>query len=295
VIADYFEEKGMECWRSGKNVSRGWIGLQCIYCVDSSNHLGVELATGRVSCWLCGGHGKIVNLLMDIEQCSYGEAKRILDKWWGDDSEVGLRLPPSPTPLPGRVVLPPIIKSWPQKYLDYLRGRGHAPESLIRKYRLMPAHRFGSYGFRIIAPFFVDRIIVAFTAVDITGKKETKYKDSKIEDSTIPPHKCLYNIDNVKNGKAVIVEGITDVWRIGDGAVALGTNKISTPQILQLIKKGIKQAFVLLDADAKSNAEKVATLIAGSLTMEVDIGYLKKDDPDKMGYIDLLRVQKWLS
>ena len=296
MIADYFEEKGMEYWLSGKNVSAGWVAIQCIYCVDSSNHLGIELATGRVSCWLCGGHGKVVNLLMDIEGCSYGEAKKILDKWWGDDSEVGLRLPPSPTPLPGRVVLPPLIKSWPQKYIDYLRGRQYDPSTLIKKYKLMPTHRFGSYGFRIIAPFFVDRVMVGFTAVDVTGKKEAKYKDSAIEGSVIQPSHCLYNIDGVRSGgKAVIVEGVTDVWRIGDGAVALGTNKINDFQLLQLIKKDVRKVLILLDSDASKQADAVQAAVAATMTMQIDVGTLDRDDPDKMSPADQLRVRKWLS
>ena len=57
----------------------------------------------------------------------------------------------------------------------------------------------------------------------------------------MPPTQCLYNIDNVKKGRVVIVEGVTDVWRIGNGAIALGTNKINDFQILQLIKKDIKK------------------------------------------------------
>jgi hypothetical protein len=30
----------------------------------------------------------------------------------------------------------------------------------------------------------------------------------------------LYNLDNAKDGTAIVVEGPIDVWRIGDGAVA---------------------------------------------------------------------------
>ena len=296
MITDYLEEKGIEVYPAGsKNVSEGWIGLECIYCADSSNHLGIELATGRVSCWLCGPHGKAVNLLMDIERCNYPQAKKLFEKWWeGDLETVGLkRLPPS-IPAADRVALPPLLKQWPQKYLDCIKSRGHAPQELIRKYKLMPAHRFGSYGFRIIAPFFVDRRMVGFTGMDVTGKKETKYKDSAKESSVIPPADMLYNIDTVQSS-AVIVEGITDVWRIGDGAVALGTNKMNEKQLWQLVKKDVKRVFVLLDADAASNVARVANLVAATITIDVEAGYLDRNDPDKMSAVDLLRVRKWLS
>lgn len=296
MITGYLEEMGIEYWTGGKNVSQGWIGLQCLYCDDSSNHLGIELSTGRVNCWLCGPHGKVVNLIMDIERCSYPQAKKLLDQWWeGDLETVGQkRLPPS-HPAAERVALPPLLKEWPQKYLDYIKSRGHSPRQLINKYKLMPAHRFGDYGFRIIVPFFMDGQMVGFTGMDITGKKESRYKDSAIKDSVIPPHQCLYNIDRVKDS-AVIVEGVTDVWRIGDGAVALGTNKINSFQVVQLIEKGVKRAFVLLDADVtEERSMSVAELISSTGTIEVEVGYLEADDPDKMSYIDLLRVQKWVS
>lgn len=297
MITGYFEDREIEWFPEGtKNVSKGWIGLKCIYCDDHSNHLGVELATGRVSCWLCGSHGKIINLLVELEQCSYRQAKVLLDNWWeGDFDETGLtKLPPS-YPAPERVALPPIIKQWPQKYLDYLQGRGYNPHQLIKKYRLMPAHRFGHYGFRIIVPFFVAQKLVTFTTLDITGKKESKYKDCSKKDSVIPTDECLYNIDKVRGEKVVIVEGVTDVWRIGDGAVAVNTNKISDRQLLQLTEKGIKKALVMLDADAVSYAEKMWSLIAGTMTIEVDLAHLDRDDPDKMTHIEWLKVRKWLS
>jgi len=48
----------------------------------------------------------------------------------------------------------------------------------------------------------------------------------------------------------IIVEGITDVWRLGDGAVATFTKNFTREQILLLKKKNIKEAFVFYDSDA---------------------------------------------
>ena len=53
-IVAYLDEKGIEYVTEGKNVSAGWIGLQCPYCSDQSNHLGVCLDGKGFSCFRCG-------------------------------------------------------------------------------------------------------------------------------------------------------------------------------------------------------------------------------------------------
>lgn len=300
MITDYFEERGIEYWTSGKNVNKGWIAIQCVFCGDHSNHLGIcvdeqdKRFYRKYSCWLCKSFGSIEKLVMEIEQCSYGRAKKIVDQFWEGDFSLNAvvkqkNLPPS---LRHEVTLPPILNKWPKKYLAHLRKkRRFNPQEVISKYRLLPGQYFGRYSHRIIAPFFVDGKMVSFTGMDTTGK-QTKYKDAAAEDSLISTRETLYNIDRVRD-KVVIVEGVTDVWRIGDGAVAVGTISISNFQLSQLIDKRVRKALILLDSDASYHADLMAAKIAPLI--ESDIAYLDRDDPDKMRPLDLLRVQKWLS
>ncbi len=297
MITDYFEDKGIEYWTSGKNVSRGWVNIQCVFCDDQSNHLGINLIDKYYNCWLCKEHGNVVDLILEIVGCSYRKGYEILNKIWGDDFSLSvvekIDLPPSLRRH--EVILPPILNKWSGKYLKYLSDRNFDPVRLIRKYKLMPAHRFGHYSHRIIVPFFVSGKMVTFTGMDTTGKKEVKYKDCSKEDSVISTDETLYNIDNARNGKAVIVEGVTDVWRIGKGAVALNTKTINDFQILLLKEKGIKEVLVLLDADVNwYDVNTIAGLII-STDIKVDTGHLERDDPDKMPTEELIRVQKWLS
>jgi DNA primase len=239
----------------------------------------------------------MVNLIIEIEQCGFATANDILGNIWEDDFSLSVvenkGLPPSLRQH--EVILPPILNEWSGKYLAYLYKRDFDALRLIKKYKLMPAHRFGHYSHRIIVPFFVSKKLVTFTGMDTTGKKEVKYKDCSKEDSVIPTDETLYNIDNARSGKVVIVEGVTDVWRIGDGAVALNTNKISDSQLLQLKERDIKKVLVLLDADVNwYDVATVAGLIV-SANFKTDVATLERDDPDKMPIEELIRVQKWLS
>lgn len=297
-IIDYLEEKGIDYYTRGKNVSQGWIGIQCLFCPDESNHLGIHLRSGKFKCWICGERGENCSrIIQEIEDCSEEEAYKIFKRVWEDDEAITPAIadftPPSSSQLVSRVVLPPILNTWPEKYLNYITKRGFNSKQLIKKYKLMATHRFGEYRFRILAPFFYGQKLVTFTARDITGKQELKYKDCKIKHSVRAVKECLYNIDNVKTDRVVIVEGIFDCWRIGDGAVGLSTVTMTDAQLLMLLEKNVKYTLTLLDAGAEEEAERITRKLSTYFT--TDIGYLEREDPDKMTSIDLLKVQRWLS
>jgi hypothetical protein len=295
MIQDYLEDKAIEYWEAGsKNVSQGWIGIQCIYCDDHSNHLGINLTTARAKCWLCHESVNVVELIMEIEDCNWRKAKAIFNGVWEKDSH---SLPPATGRIGrsgSRVLLPPLKKQWPKRYLKFLKKRNFDPKVLIKKYKLMPGEIYGYCSFRIIVPFFMDRKLITYTGMDITGKTELRYKDASYKESILIPKECLYNIDNLKGDRVVIVEGVTDVWRIGDGVVGLTTNKISDGQLLLLNQKELKKDLILLDADAREQGEEVGKMIIGNAVDDVDIGYLKRGDPDTMSSIDLIMVSKFL-
>jgi len=72
-------------------------------------------------------------------------------------------------------------------------------------------------------------------------------KHCSIEESLIPINQVIYNLDNATNS-ILVVEGITDVWNIGDGAGALFT-KLASRQQLKILS-GFERVFIMLDSDA---------------------------------------------
>lgn len=84
----------------------------------------------------------------------------------------------------------------------------------------------------------------------------------------MPKRHLLYNHDQAAAHPDLLVvcEGPTDVWAVGENAVALFGKDISPPQ-LQLIRRSWDQAtvVVLLDADARAAADVVAEKVGRTI------------------------------
>ena len=67
-IIAYLENRNIPYKSCGKNVSEGWIGIHCPFpfCSDPSTHLGINLSSKAVNCWICGGHS-LYDLLFLLE------------------------------------------------------------------------------------------------------------------------------------------------------------------------------------------------------------------------------------
>ena len=96
------------------------------------------------------------------------------------------------------------------------------------------APNYGPFRFRIIGPMFFRGKIVSYVGRDFTEKNNLKYKMCPNDEALVQEDQLLYNLDNC--GKSLIlVEGITDVWRIGNNSCALLKSTISNAQIKQLL------------------------------------------------------------
>jgi len=280
-IIEYLDDKGIRYWTSGKNVSHGWIGLQCPFCSDQSNHLGFNLTSSVFSCFVCGAKGGPEKLVMGLENITYGKAKKILQPY---SSTI---LTPEPdTEFVSKLELPKTIKELQPLHRSYLQSRNFS-EKIYEKYRLRCFGPVGEYNFRFFIPFFYKGNMVTFTTRDVTNKSRIRYLACPVEKSIIPVKHTLYNIDNAKD-VAIVVEGVTDVWRIGDGAVALhGVNY--TPAQLKLLSQ-FRKVYVLLDATAMNEAEKLAMDLA--TFTDVEILELKKGDPADLPESEVEKLRK---
>lgn len=290
-IEKYLEDREVEYWKSGrKNVGKGWIGLACVFCNDHSNHLGINLKSEFFKCWLCSEKGRLTKLIMKMENVPYGMAKSIIEKYGGlndpdyDEEEF--------KPYNGRVLPGEMVKHFPKLHLKYLKRRKFDPHFIIKKYRLRACYTVGRYRFRIIAPMIYNRRVVSFTALDITGKSESKYLFPSNEKVIMPRNATLYNIDRVKD-KIAIVEGMTDVWRIGDGAVGTLNKLLSIEQLNLIAERNVKSALIIADHGAEDTAEDIAGQVSGVVN-EVELLTLSADDPDKLNTRDLKEIKNYL-
>ena len=273
-IIDYLEEKGIEYITSGKNVGAGWVGIQCVFCGDTSFHLGCHVDSGGLNCWRCGKKD-IISFIMKAEGCSKSEAFKILrrfSKFQNFEEKEQIQA----TEIEE---LKYLTKDFPYIHLRYLEERNFDADFLIKKYDLYAGTVVGDFKFRIVAPIYLNERIVSLVGRDITGYEKPKYKILSNEKSIVPAKHTLYNIDTVRENTIIISEGITDVWRIGDGCIATFGTKVTTNQINLLI--GLKNAFILFDADAKEQAHKLAHNLSG-IVKYVEVIELSKSDPADM-------------
>jgi hypothetical protein len=192
-VREYLEDRGIPFRTEGKNIAAGWIGIECPFCGDSSNHLGIK-ETG-FNCWRCGTKGHIAKLISMLESCNLYQAYGIVKTF---DSATALTdLKRDIRKRLGDNILPvEASKDFPDVHLNYLLNRGFDPTELITKYNLLACYTTGSYKFRVIIPVIENGHIVNFTAMAVSGQ-QPKYIHCSNEKSIIPMKECLYNIYTV--------------------------------------------------------------------------------------------------
>ena len=80
-VRSWLEDQNISYSKEGKNISNGWIGINCVFCQDTSNHLGIT-PNNRITCWKCGTKGDIVTLIKEVEQCSFKD--EMVGRRWSD-------------------------------------------------------------------------------------------------------------------------------------------------------------------------------------------------------------------
>ena len=288
LLTEFLDDYGIEHWDHGKNVSPGWINIQCVFCDDHSNHCGIRISDLRVNCWRCGSH-RINKLIMEIAECSYQESKIIYSSL---KSSLGMGYQPpsnstaSSTELSKMVSLPQeCTKEFPKDHITYLKSRGFNPRKIIKKYKLQAVHTIGEYKFRIIIPIYMDKKLVSFTSRDITDEQELRYKGASQSECILNPKEAIYNYDTLSKGSdTILVEGPTDVWKLGNNAISILGITYTRRQIIAIKKKRIRNMFVLFDKGTKERiaAKKLARILA-PLVKSIEVVTLNKiKDPGEL-------------
>jgi hypothetical protein len=149
---------------------------------------------------------------------------------------------------------------------NYLRSRNFDPDYLEKEWNLKGTGPVGNYRFRVIAPIEFNHKIVSYQGRDVTNRQLEKYKACPKTDEAIHHKHILYGFDKArKKDSVVVVEGITDVWRLGPGAVCTFGIKYKTKQ-LSLLASYWNQVIVFFDNDELKDAKRQAEQLAFSLS-----------------------------
>lgn len=284
----FCEENNIEYSVEGsKNVSAGWIGITCPFCGDTSNHLGIEISTGKCFCWKCGGKSlwKVIKELVP----GYDIQKTISHYSWYTEKEKKLQNKHNfeEIEIPGKK---PLIKP----YKEYLLRRGFDPDYLAEKYDLRFGEPYSKYEYRLIIPVKYHNKNVSYQTRRIFDNQTIRYKNCKIEDAVIQNKNLCYNLDNCKKRFAVGVEGVTDVWRIGNDSFATFGTSFTIEQIL-MIKNHFDTVYWLYDPGQESQ-EKAQNAVL-TLSPYINTEIIKIDginDPGSMSEDDVIALRKEL-
>lgn len=293
-----FKESGHKHCRSG------WVQIECPFCTGNPGyHLGfcVDKTSkffGSFVCWRCGGKSKS-KVIQKILKVRLDEAREILRKYRssgysGPSVDVKIDI------KKGRFSYPSQTEKMTRFHREYLEKRKFDPELLEREWGLLGTgplstiqYRIGSekktlnFSNRILIPIEKDGKVVTYQGRHIS-------KNSKLKYLACPEAIELESIKRVIYGKSdgekcALVEGATDVWRLGFGAETVFGIKFTIAQIKLL--RSYKRIFLIFDPEdqALKQALKAQTALnfRGVETeivdwLETDPGDMKQDDADHL-------------
>ena len=291
-VEEYLDSRGIAYDQEGKNVQSGWIAMQCLYCDDHSNHLGIDLDSKGINCWRCPAKGTVIKLIMTLDKCSFPQAILTVEQF--SNSRVYVDRKPTHishlTAKPQHVTLPDIANnSLNEIHRRFLIKRRFDPEYIFREYKLLSNGPVGEYKLRLIIPFYQRRRVVTFTTRDVTDKAHIPYVHCAKNKSIYHPKDTLYNLDNAED-EVIVVEGVTDVWRIGKGSVATCGDKWTAKQAKLLSK--FKRVFILFDMEeeAQQNALALANDVSAFVN-EVEVLEFGSSDPADLKEDDIKHLR----
>lgn len=287
----YLDDRGIQYKTHGQDIGHGWIGMPCVFCNDHATHLGINLESKFFKCWLCNAKGSIVDFIKGVDEVSTKEAIETAEGFtlgwehgWDEEDEFdehkrkkGDILPVGFKYITARSA-PPLVRHWFKKR--------KFPLSFCEEYRLGFCRMGGDHPLHLIIPITMNHRLVSYIAADLTGYADNKYVMCPNAVALVEKNGVVFGVDEIVDlKKVVIVEGVTDKWRVGINAVAFLTKNWHTNQVLQLQKKTSHKTkvIVLLDADAKRKAKELSAALQLFYKKVYTVQIEKKDrssDPD---------------
>ena len=289
-LTQLYQDYNIEYLTEGnKHCAAGWINTHCCFCAGERNyHLGYNLSEDYYHCWRCGGHSapKVISKLIGVTE---SEAKKLLRKYKiriSVSKEPVVKIRAKAHKLPSGVG---IMKSHHRKYLA---KRGFDPEKLEREWNLFGTGPVSlldgiDYKHRIIAPIYWDNEQVTFQARDISDRHALKYMACPKDRELIHHKHILYGKQSKWKETGICVEGMTDVWRLGERSFATFGIQY-TPMQLRLIAKLFKRVAVIFDDDPQAikQSNKLVSELrfrgvqAWEIEIDGDPGSMEQDDAD---------------
>lgn len=278
-IREVLDSENLDYRTSGKNISSGWIGVNCPFCDDSGQHLGINLRAKTISCWKCGKIGTVLTYL-SYELGSFNKALEVIKRFTPREL-IHLEKDMERSGV-SKVELPKNAKVGLSEFHKiYLRKRGFDPDILSDKYNLNHVGPVGDFANRIIVPVLRNSRLVTFTSIDISDKTSMRYRHLNDEQSIVPIKHLLFNSETSDKHNIFVVEGLMDCFRIGDGCIPTFGVKF-TPEQKRLL---VKYPYIKIIGDGDKDGWKFNVSLGNELAAFSSVSYFKLEsglDPDTL-------------
>ena len=287
----------------------GWVETHCPFCPGSADyHLGHSIPNSYFRCWRCGWHDAVTTLSVLCH----------IDRGTALDIYRSLRTDPGRPPRTDKEVqvkvnlslyrYPNDVGPMQTNHRRYLEGRGFDPDKIEQEWGVLgtgPTSRLDGidgepaidYRYRLLVPVRWNDVEVSFQTRDVTGKALHKYLACPTA-REIRHHKyILYGRSECWGDTGVIVEGVTDAWRLGPRACAVFGIQYRSEQVLAIARR-FKRVAIVFDSEpqAQAQARKLAAQLRLHLNEAPTIVYLGDGiDPGSMAQDDADHLIKELT
>ena len=271
-----------------------WVSMECPFCTgDAGNHLGYSKKAKVFTCWRCGRH-TIGEVLAELLHRPKKDAVRYALENYPADPYAQPYQPMSSKKadildIPGSKTIPDIHR-------NYLISRRYDPDKLADMYDLRFTQEHESHPWRVIVPIWHEGKYVSYVGRDVTGKSSVRYLTCMPEKEVYDCKKCVWGLQRAIRRTAIVVEGVFDAWRIGDGGVAtLGTGW--RLEQAELIARRFDRSYILYDPEviAQQRAKKLAetcSMYNGHKSFVLKVKGSNADDPDNMTEDEVKEIRK---
>lgn len=276
-----------------KHFRHGWVGVRCPFCNGTDGyHLGYSLRQGYFTCYRCGWKPvwEALAAILSVDEREAQKIARAYKVLYADEE---------PEQEPASILeYPTGTGSLLSPHLKYLTGRGFDPEALVREWGLLGVGPVGWPGWkwRVIAPIIYQGRPVSYQGRSISGAVQEKYRACPERLELVHHKSILYGLDKCLGDAGIIVEGITDVWRMGPGSVC-GFGVKTTSAQRALLGRTFKKLIILYDTDAEGVGQNAGELLAWQLSGIIPEVYqvtLPSGDPGSLPEDDAKSLKKEL-
>lgn len=282
-----FDDYSVDYKLDGKNVSKDFIGVNCPHCGDTAYHGGVpKNGSPKYTCWRCGTHSlnKTLSILMGVKN-----VEGILKEYSDGIPLVASTENKKTIIRPDTVIVPGEDIQWYHR--DYLSKRRYDPDYLIQKYHIKGTGPMSEFGARVYFPIIFKNEVVSYQGRSIAKNPWLKYMTAAPDKEKIHHKHILFNYDNAQDDFVVLVEGVFDAVRLGDGACATFGTSFMREQLYWL--KDFKRIFMLYDDEffaQKKSQDAINNITNITMGQVFKINLNNIGDPDDLSQDDVRYV-----